>query len=289
MVAALHQVVLGPGHVVAQEVEAELVVGPVGDVGRVRRLAHVGGLLGQDDADLEPEEPVHPAHPLAVPLGQVVVGGDQVHALALEGVEIGRQGGHQGLALAGLHLGDVAQVQRGAAHQLDVEMPLSERPLGRLPHHGERLDQQVVGGFTVLDALLEGCGLAAQLVVGHRDVVVFNRVDMARDGAQTFECLCLADAEQSAKNHVFHPRLDRASPWKRREHQDVENRQPPAPSRIPLFAAVDRTRVGSGRNHGRRTGSETGLRSRRPGRSTRRATRPDPPAGARSQVSRSNP
>ena len=147
VVAALHQVVLRPGHVVAQEVEAELVVRAVGDVGRVGGLADLGGLLGQDDADLEAEEPVHPAHPLAVPLGQVVVGGDHVHALALERVEVGRQGRNQGLALAGLHLGDVAEVQRGAAHQLDVEVPLAERALGRLPHHGERLDEQVVGGF----------------------------------------------------------------------------------------------------------------------------------------------
>ena len=170
MVAALHQVVLRPGHVVAQEVEAELVVGAVGDVGGVRGLADLGGLLGQDDADVEAEESVHPAHPLAVPLGQVVVDGDDVHALALERVEVGRQGGHQGLALTGLHLGDVAEVQRRAAHQLDVEVPLAERPLGRLPHHGEGLDEQVVGCFTVGDAFLEGSGLAAQFVVGHRDV-----------------------------------------------------------------------------------------------------------------------
>jgi hypothetical protein len=70
-------------HVVAQVVEAELVVGPVGDV------AGVGGLpLGDrsvvlDDADRHAEEAVDPAHPFRVAAGEVVVDGDDVDALAL--------------------------------------------------------------------------------------------------------------------------------------------------------------------------------------------------------------
>jgi hypothetical protein len=35
-------------------------------------------------------------------------------------------------------------VQDHAALELDVERALAERPLGRLAHHGEGLDQQVV-------------------------------------------------------------------------------------------------------------------------------------------------
>jgi hypothetical protein len=69
---------------------------------------------------------VHPAHPLGVAAGEVVVDRDDVDALAVEGVEVGRQRAGEGLALAGAHLGDVAHVQRGAAHDLDVEVPLPE-------------------------------------------------------------------------------------------------------------------------------------------------------------------
>ena len=82
VVAALHHLLDRVRHVVAQVVEAELVVGAVGDVGGVGGAALVGGHLRQDDADLEAEEAVHAAHPLAVALGQVVVDGDDVHALA---------------------------------------------------------------------------------------------------------------------------------------------------------------------------------------------------------------
>ena len=166
VVAALHQVVDLPGHVVAQVVEAELVVRAVGDVGGVR-LAPLGGRhLGQDHADGQAEEAVDAAHPLGVALGQVVVDRDQVHALAGERVEVGRQHRGEGLALTGLHLGDVAEVQRGAAHDLHVEVPLADGAHGRLAGHGERLGQQVVEGLAVGVALAELVGLGAQLGVG---------------------------------------------------------------------------------------------------------------------------
>ena len=88
-----------------------------------------------------------------------------MHALAVQGVEVGGQGRHQRLALAGLHLGDAALVQHHAADQLHVEMALAQRALGGLAHHGERLDQQVVQGLAGGQALPELVGLGAQRLV----------------------------------------------------------------------------------------------------------------------------
>src|SRR6202008_2192987 len=73
VVAALHQIVERVRHVVAQVVEAELVVGGVSDVGVIGDPTFVGRHGGQDHPDLQPEEAVHPTHPLAVAFGQVVV------------------------------------------------------------------------------------------------------------------------------------------------------------------------------------------------------------------------
>ena len=131
-------------HVVAQVVEAELVVGAVGDVGGVGRAALVVVEAVDDDADGQAEEAVDLAHPLGVAAGEVVVDGDDVDALAGERVEIDRQRGDQRLALAGLHLGDGALVQHHAADQLHVEMALAERALGGLAHGGEGGHQEVV-------------------------------------------------------------------------------------------------------------------------------------------------
>ena len=72
---------------------------------------------------------------------------------------------HEGLALAGLHLGDPAEVQGGAAHQLDVVVALTDDPLGRLAHDREGLDQQVVEVLAVVEALAELGGLGPQRVV----------------------------------------------------------------------------------------------------------------------------
>ena len=124
-----------------------------------------GGHVGLDDADLEAEEAVDLAHPLGVALGEVVVDGDQVGAVAGEPVEVHRHRGDERLALAGLHLGDVAVVEHDAADQLDVEGTHAERALGRLARDRERLEEQVVERLAVLVPLPELGGLGAQLFV----------------------------------------------------------------------------------------------------------------------------
>ena len=61
--------------------------------------------------------------------------------------------GDERLALAGLHLGDVAVVQHDAAHELHVERPHAEHALGGLAHDGERLVEQVVERLAVGEPL----------------------------------------------------------------------------------------------------------------------------------------
>ena len=126
-------------HVVTQVVEPELRVHAVRDVAAVGLLALRLGEAVDDDPHRHAEEVVDAAHPLGVAAGQVVVDRDDVDALAGEGVEVTGQGGHQGLALAGLHLGDAPLVQHHAAHQLHVEVPHVEHPPAGLPHGGEGL------------------------------------------------------------------------------------------------------------------------------------------------------
>ena len=195
-VAALHAVLDRAGHVVAQVVEPELVVGAVGDVAGVGLATRVGPHLRQDHAGRQAQEVVDASHPLGVVLGQVVVDGDDVDALAGERVEVRRQRGHQGLALTGLHLGDVAEVQRRATHDLHVVVALADDPLGGLAHRGERLRHQVVEGLALLEPLLELLGHPLELGVAHRDEVVLDRVDGLGDGLELAEDLALSDAEK---------------------------------------------------------------------------------------------
>ena len=112
------------------------------------------------------EELVEAAHPLRVALGQVVVDRDDVDALAVERVQIARQGGDQRLAFAGLHFGDFAAVQHHAADQLHVEMPHVEDAAAGFADHGEGLDQQVVERGALRDSLFEFDGFRGQIDVG---------------------------------------------------------------------------------------------------------------------------
>ena len=95
------------------------------------------------------------AHPVGVALREVVVDRDDVHALAGERVQVGRQRRDQRLAFAGAHLGDLAVVQHHAADQLHVEVAHLQRALAGLAHDGEGFGQQLVERRAVGDALLE--------------------------------------------------------------------------------------------------------------------------------------
>ena len=142
--AALHAILDFELHVVAQVVEAEFVVGAVGDVGAIGGAAFVVGEVVDDDADGEAEELVDLAHPLGVALGQVVVDGDHVDAVAGERVEIAGEGGDERFAFAGLHFGDLALVQHHAADELHVEVAhLHGAPAG-FADYGEGFGQDFV-------------------------------------------------------------------------------------------------------------------------------------------------
>ena len=59
--------------------------------------------------------------------------------LPVERVEVGGQRGDEGLALAGLHLGDAALVQHDAADELHVVVPHVQHAAPGLAHDGEGL------------------------------------------------------------------------------------------------------------------------------------------------------
>ena len=152
-------------HVVAQVIEAELVVGAVGDVGAVLTLPLVVTQVVLDDADRHVEEAVDAAHPLRVAPRQVVVHRDDVHALARQRVQVRRQRRDERLALAGLHLGDAAAVQDDAANQLDVVVAHVHHATAGLADDRESLGQQIVERLSLREPLPELGGLGAQLGV----------------------------------------------------------------------------------------------------------------------------
>jgi hypothetical protein len=62
-----------------------------------------------------------------------------VDAPAGQGIQVGGQRRHEGLAFAGCHLGDFAFVQDDPADELRIEMPHVQHAFGRFAPHGEGL------------------------------------------------------------------------------------------------------------------------------------------------------
>ena len=149
-------------------------------------------------------------HPVRVAARQVVVDRHEMDTTPGEPVEVRRQRRHERLAFAGLHLGDPSQVQRGAAHELHVEVALTQHPAPGLTHGGERVgqdlvqhvDDQLLAVLGVLprrpglvDPLPELVGPGAQLLVGEPLDLGLERVDLGHDGLDRFESPTFARVE----------------------------------------------------------------------------------------------
>ena len=123
MMFTLHKFLRVACHVIAQIVEAELVICSVSDVGVISG-ASLGGvrLMLIDAVNGQSEEVIQRAHPFRVTLCQIIVDGHDMHSAASEGVKINRQGGNEGLSLTGSHLRNLPLMKDDAAYNLHIVM-----------------------------------------------------------------------------------------------------------------------------------------------------------------------
>ena len=188
-------------HVVAEVIEAQLGVSPIGDVTRIGRpLGFRIGDVWADPTHAQAQPGVELAHPLRVSGGEVVVDRDHVDAATVQGVEVSRQGRDQGLALTGAHLRDPAEVKCHAAHDLDVEVALPENPPCRLTHHGICLDQEVVERLPLVESSPELDGLGLELLVAECLHGWLEGVDHGHELRQTTNLLAFTGAQDFREN-----------------------------------------------------------------------------------------
>ena len=152
-------------------------------------------MLRQDGPNAHPKEAVDTPHPVGVATSEVIVHRHHMHALAGQRIEIDRQRRHERFALACTHLGNLALMQRHAAHELHVKVTHFQHATARLANHSKRLGQQCVKRFALADALLEFRRFAAQLVIGEGFDTVFERVGLDDLGAVLLEQAVVATAE----------------------------------------------------------------------------------------------
>ena len=160
------QAVVGPeAHIVAQIIEAELIVGAVDDGTSVSRALVDRTRRRQIDSDIEPQKPIHRAHPFGVAAGEIIVDRHNVR-FAAQRLQTGGQSRHQGFAFSRFHFGDASRKQRHAAQNLLVEMAHAERARRRLAADRERFGQQRIQRFAVVVARAQIAGFGRDLGVG---------------------------------------------------------------------------------------------------------------------------
>ncbi len=171
-------------HIIAQIIEAELVIGAVGNVAAVSGLPLVVIKAVLDDAHGETEEVIKLAHGFGIAAGEVIIDRHHMHALAFKRVEVNRQRRHQRLAFTRAHFSNAAFMQDHAADQLYVERTHTEHALGGFTRRCKSVRQQVVELLAFCECCAKFRSLRLKLFVGDSFVILLKRSNLFRTSPQ---------------------------------------------------------------------------------------------------------
>jgi len=166
-----------------------------------------------DAADRQTQELVDLTHPIGIALGQIVIDRDDMNAASRERVEIDGGGGDEGLAFAGLHLGDLALMQHHAAHQLDIEMALAQGPARGLADRGKGVGQEVVQ-IGALASFCRNSGVRARRASSERSLTArLAGIDGLHEGVERLDLavVCAAENALGKRTETEHRVLFRAT------------------------------------------------------------------------------
>ena len=108
---------------------------------------------------------MHLSHPICVTAGQIVIDRHNVHTLAFERIQIGRQRCHQRLSFTGFHLCDPSLMQDNAADHLHTEVLHVEHPSCRLSDRRVGIHQNIVQCAPFRQLSLKMIGSLSQLCI----------------------------------------------------------------------------------------------------------------------------
>ena len=205
IMSALHQLLGIKFHVVAQVVEAELIVRAIGDIAGVGSLALLIIHVMNDSACGQPEKGVNLPHPFGVAAREVIVDRDHMDTFARKGVQGNGKRGNESFAFAGLHLCDAAAVQDDTADELHIKMPHVHSPARSFAYQCKNIGQDIIQAHAVL--------LHFFTVLGHTDGEIliaeflylrFKGVYFTDNGPQFLEVpVIFAAKNQLEKGHEF--------------------------------------------------------------------------------------
>src|ERR1700761_8399272 len=110
-------------HVITEIIETKFVIGTVGDVRQISLAAGFAvGFVFVDTIHGETQPFEDRTVPFRVTTGEIIVYRHDMHPFAGQTVEIGREGGNEGLTFTGSHFCDLALMEDGTSYELNIVM-----------------------------------------------------------------------------------------------------------------------------------------------------------------------
>ena len=193
-------------HVVAQIVEAKLIVGAISDIGGISLFALFIGQAVQNYAHAQAEKFINSSHPLRIAAGKVVVDRNYMHAFAGKRIQHHRQSGHQSFTFPGFHFGNFSRMQNSAANQLHIEVAHSQGAHRSLAHQSKHLRHQRVQAFSLCRLFLQLQNSGRKRLIGHGPHSRFKRVCLLHNRFQGLNVSFIGRAKnffEQKSNHII--------------------------------------------------------------------------------------
>ena len=104
-------------------------------------------------------------HPLGISFCQVIIDRNDMNALAVQCIQVGRKGGYQCLTFTSLHLRNTSLMQNNAADQLNPIMTHTKNSVCRLTNNRKGFNQQIIQRLSLCKPLFKGTCLISQLFI----------------------------------------------------------------------------------------------------------------------------
>ena len=186
MVRPLDAVLERVFHVVAQVIEAELVVGPIGDIRLVSRPAFRFGHVVPDHTDAQAQKLVDRSHPFGITPGQIVIHRDHVNTLTGQGVDVDSKSGDQGFPFPSLHLSNFAPMKDLTTDELHIEMTHIQGAPARFANRSKGFGENIVKRFAQFQTGFELGGLGLQISIRELGDSLLQLIDAIHQGLNPF-------------------------------------------------------------------------------------------------------
>ena len=191
-VTALHHLRgVGRHAIIAKVVKTEFAVRTVGDIASILCATFCRAHRVLNAAHRQTEIGEQMPHELRVTTCQIIVYRHQVCRLTRQGIQVQREGRHQGLTFTRLHFGNLTLVQHDTADNLHIKgnhIPgqlmtadharCSHQTAARILHRCERFGQNRIQRFPLSQARLEFHRLLLQFLLRKALILFFQRIDL---------------------------------------------------------------------------------------------------------------